>query len=150
MAQAAAQAPLSNLRPVDVTVWFHPDNAAFDATLLVNNNGAAPALGSFKITFGYSYLDYSQDPPLTVYHERNMVVPGSTDVQPGGTNPFVFTNIPFVRKPGNTIAPYNFYALVDAENQIAESNEADNNLTVTKLLRPPRFPHIRPSPPLAL
>jgi len=67
---------------------------------------------------------------------------------PDGTDPFVFTNIAFLRKPGNTIAPYTFYALVDAENQIAESSEADNNLTVTKLLRPPRFSHIWPSPDL--
>ena len=145
-----AAAPLPNLQPVNVTVWFHPNNTAFDATLWVKNTGAGPAIGGFNIVFSYSYYDYSQDPPLFVYHERNTPVPASTDVQPGGTNPFVFTDITFVHKPGSIMAPYTFYASVDANSQIQETNENDNNLTLPTVLRPPRVPRPQPSPPRIL
>jgi hypothetical protein len=127
-----------NLTPMRVTTWFHPDNKKFDATLLVTNNGDEPAGGEFEITFGYSYYDYSQDPPLMVYRERQENTPLSMNVQPGGTYPYVFPDIPYVRKPGVTTAPYTFFALVDSDGAIAESDEYDNDLTQMSTLRPPR------------
>jgi hypothetical protein len=137
---------LANLRPVKVSVWFHADNQKFDATLWITNDGTAPALGSFEITFGYSYYDHSQDPPLMVYHERKMQTPGTTDVQPGGTNPFEFPDIAYIRDPGSTRAPYTFYASVDDLGQIAESDDADNDLTVNLWLRPPLVPRPKVGP----
>ena len=137
---------MPNLHPTKVTVWFHPDNKQFDATLWINNDGADPALGAFRIDFGYAYYDYSQDPPLYETHERFVETPGATDIQPGGTNPFYFTNIPYVRKSGARSALYTFWAIVDEENQIPESDEGDNMLTQMSALKPPLVP--RPQRPL--
>lgn len=142
--------PLPNLRPVDVRVWFHGDNKAFDATLLITNDGAVPAQHAFKIIFGYSYFSYTQDPPLFVYHERTLAVPGSLPIQPGDTYPFVFPDIRFEHKTGDLMAPYTFYALVDSEGQVHESNEQDNQLQTIKVIRPPRFPNPFSNPDLPL
>jgi hypothetical protein len=135
--------PRPNLRAVDVRVWFHADNKAFDATLLITNDGGAPAQHAFKIVFGY--LD-----PSGAYHERNLSVLGALPLQPGDTYPFVFPDIAFEKKQGNVMAPYTFYALVDADDQIQESNEIDNSFQTTKVIRPPRFPHPFPNPDLPL
>ena len=40
---------------------------AFDAAVVINNQGAASAVGPFTGTFGLDYADYNQDPPLRVY-----------------------------------------------------------------------------------
>ena len=40
---------------------------AFDAAVVINNQGAASAVGPFTGTFGLDYADYKQDPPLRVY-----------------------------------------------------------------------------------
>lgn len=140
-----------NLRPFDVTTWFHPDKKQFDATLWVINIGSDPAIGAFKIIFGYSFYSYSQSPPLLVYSERRLVVPSSTNIPPDENIPVVFPNCSYSRKEGNEREPYTFYALVDSDFQIRESNDADNSTfvasnqqSVIKLLRPPLVS--RPNP----
>lgn len=127
------------LKLAGLTVQFHADNQRFDAIVRVNNDGILPALGSFELDLSVTYYTYDQDPPLEHDDFFPMTTPDSTDVQPGGTNPFVFPNIPFVPKPGSRplSALYTFDVLLFAG---PHGDVADQNLHVQFLLRPPVLP----------
>lgn len=132
-------APLPDLAPTDFAIRFHPGGAAFDFAVLIHNEGA-PVGGSFKITLGVEYYVYGQDPPLDVYREQDFVTPPSTWIQPGDTfTSEYFLNVPFITRTKSSMASYTFYALVDADDQVNESNKANNNLQLTKLLKRPLF-----------
>jgi hypothetical protein len=120
-----------------LTIEFHLDNRQFDATVWVNNPGILPSLGSFEIDLSVGYYTYDQDPPLYVDGVFNMTTLDSSDVQPGGTNPFVFPNIPFVTRPGTASALYTFdVQLYAGPNGVV----ADQTLHLQFNLRPPRIP----------
>ena len=127
------------LKLAGINIQFHPDKQQFDAIVRVANDGILPALGSFELDLSVTYYIYDQDPPLEVDAVYPMTTPDSTDVQPGGTNPFVFPNIPFVPKPGSRplSALYTFDVLLFAG---PHGDVADQNLHVQFLLRPPIIP----------
>ena len=135
---------LPHLKLARVTVEFHPDNKEFDATVWVNNDGILPALGSFELDLSVTFDTYEQDPPLHESHVYPKTTPDSTDVQPGGTNPFLYPNIPFITKPGSANALYTFDVLLYAG---PGGVVADQNLHVQFLLRPPLIP--RPIVPVS-
>jgi hypothetical protein len=128
---------LPHLQLSGLTIWFHPDGTQFNATVWVNNNSILPALGSFELDLSAGFYTYEQDPPLYVNETFPTITPDSTDVQPGGANPFFFSNIPFVTKPGTASALYTFDVLLFAG---PEGVVADQNLHQQFLLRRPIFP----------
>jgi hypothetical protein len=105
---------LPKLRLTKIGVSFHSDNKQIDAVVWVNNDGIFPVLGSFELDLSVAFYTYGQDPPLLEDLAFQTQTPDSTDIQPGGTNPFVFPNIPFVTKPGSSSAIYTFDALLFA------------------------------------
>jgi hypothetical protein len=127
---------IPQLKIARLEIGFHPDNARFDATVWVNNPGILPSLGSFEIGLSVAYYTYDQDPPLYVDEAADLTTPDSTDVQPGGTNPFVIGSFPFVTKPGSASALYTFdVLLVAGPNGVV----ADQTLHLEFNLQPPRF-----------
>jgi hypothetical protein len=113
---------------------------AFDAAVVINNQGAETAVGPFKVTLGVEYPDYSQDPPLRVYREVALNVPAAVTIDPGATyqTTDAMKNIPINRRPGSTLPPiYDYYILVDADNQIEETNNENNYLHFTDHRTPP-------------
>jgi hypothetical protein len=138
---------LPHLKLAGLSTWFHLDNQEFDVIIWVNNDSILPALGSFELDLSVTYDDYSQDPPLHVNRVFPSMTPDSTDVQPGGTNPFIFHNIPFVTKPGSGSALYTFDVLLLAG---PDGVVADQNLHEVRLMKPPLIPRPFPLPPLAL
>jgi hypothetical protein len=128
---------LPHLKLAGITLKFHPDYRAFDATVWVNNDGILPALGSFELDLSVSFYTYGQDPPLYDNAVYSKTTPDSTDVQPGGTNPFLYPNIPFVTKPGSPSALYTFDVLLFAG---PDGVVADQNLHEQFQLQPPRIP----------
>lgn len=129
---------LPDLSAKDFTIRWHTDKKAFDFAVLVHNDGA-PVSGPFKITLGITYVsDYSQSPPLTDTAEITVTVPAGLTLQTGDTyTSEYFLNIPFVVAPGSSFASDTFYALVDSDDQIQESNKANNNLQQSLVLKPP-------------
>jgi len=107
---------LPQLKLVRLTFQFHRDNKQFDVTVWVNNPGILPALGSFELDLSATYTDYSSgdSPPPQINSVFPKTTPESTDVQPGGTNPFVYPNIPFIAEPGKATADYVFDVLLFA------------------------------------
>jgi hypothetical protein len=141
--------PLPDLTPLDVTIRWNPDRVHFDFAVLIHNNGA-PVSGPFKVTLGVEYYDYSQDPPLDVYAEQDFIFPSYIWLDTNDTVPSQYwTNVPFLTRPGTSFASYTFYALVDADDQIVESNKFNNNLQVTKVLKVPRIINPPLGPPIA-
>lgn len=124
-----------DLTPMEVTIHRHADGKAFDAALVIHNLGTGPAKGPFKVTLGVSYNSYSHGQPLMIYRELNISVPASVTIAPDAVYTTAsWPNITLERGPGHTMAPYTFYALVDADNQVAEQRENNNNFQITKLL----------------
>lgn len=131
--------PLPDLIASAFTFRWHADKKAFDFAVQVQNAGSAVS-GPFKITLGAQYIsDNSQQPPLYDYAEISFEVPSTITIEMGATyTSEYFTNIPFIVAPGTTSAPDMFYAFVDADEQIQESNEMNNSLTLYKAMKPPR------------
>jgi hypothetical protein len=129
--------PLPDLSPTDVIIRWNFDRVHFDFAVVIHNSGA-PTSGPFKITLGVEYYVYSQDPPLDTFHQRDFIFPNYLSIN---TNDNVvseyWTNVNFVTRPGSSFASYTFYALIDADDQIAESNKYNNNLQVSKVLKVP-------------
>ena len=129
--------PLSDLTPLFVTPNRQPDG--IHPVMVIHNNGAGPASGPFKITFGVEYISsFDQDPPLRRFSEFAIDVPASQTFQPGAsTNVNTNVAIPVLKRPGSNMpALFDFYILVDAENQVQETNEGNNYL---QLLNQPVF-----------
>ena len=125
---------LPELKVAALTIEFHPDNTHFDATLWVTNDSPLPALGSFELDLSVAYYTYDQDPPLRVDDVFPTITPDSTDVQPGGTNPFVYPNCVFVTKRGSRNALYTFDVLLYAGPDGVAGNDTKHWV---KWLQPP-------------
>jgi hypothetical protein len=123
--------PLPDLSAIDFTLRWHVDKTAFDFAVLVHNAGARVS-GPFNIVLGVTYTG--------VFGEVTVAVPATTTIQVGETytSPF-FPNVPYTPNPGASFAADIFYALVDSDDQIEESNKLNNNLTLTKIIKPPKF-----------
>jgi hypothetical protein len=131
--------PLPDLIASAFTFRWHSDKKAFDFAVQVQNAGSAVS-GPFKITLGAQYIsDNSQQPPLYDYAEISFEVPSTTTIEMGDTyTSQYFLNIPFIVAPGTSSAPDMFYAFVDADEQIQESDKTNNSLTLFNAMRPPR------------
>jgi len=130
-------APLPDLSPVDVIIRWNPDRVHFDFAVLIHNSGA-PVSGPFKVTLGVEYYDYNQSPPLDTFHQRDFIFPNSLWINTNDTlRSAYWTDIRFVTRPKTSFASYTFYALIDADDQIAESDKHNNNLQVTRVLKVP-------------
>jgi hypothetical protein len=124
--------PLPDLVPVRVAANVNAAQTAFDAAVVINNQGAGPAPGPFKITLGVTYVDYSQDPPLYITPVATLQVPNNVTIQPGATYTTSDTmkNIPINHRPGTNDTPlFDLYILVDSDFEISESLENNNNAT---------------------
>lgn len=122
---------LPDLVPVNVRPTVHQGGQLFDAAVVINNEGAGRAAGPFKVTLGVEYVSYSQDPPLRVFRELTLNVPAGVTIEPGATytTSDSMKNIQINRRPGSTMPPlFDFYILVDPDNQIAEKIEGNNYL----------------------
>lgn len=129
--------PLSDLTPLSVNPNRQPDG--IHPIMVLHNNGAGPATGPFKITFGVEYISsYDQDPPLRRFSEFTINVPAAQTFPPGATtNVNTDVTLPVIKRPGSSMpALFDFYVLVDSENQVQEANEANNYL---QLLNQPVF-----------
>jgi len=104
------------------------------------HNSGAPVSGPFKITLGVSYYVYTQDPPLYKSVAQDFIFPSHFWINTNDTVPSNYwTDVPFVTKPGSSSASYRFDAIVDADDQIMESNKDNNQTTLTKLLKVPKI-----------
>ncbi len=120
-----------DLIPVRVQPIMNATQTAFDAAVVINNQGAGPAAGPFKVVLGVEYVDYSQDPPLRPFRVATLNVPADVTIAPGAT--YVTTDtmkaVPINHRPGTSDTPlFDMYALVDSDNQIKETLENNNNL----------------------
>jgi len=142
---------LPQLKLAGISVWFHPDNAAFDVYVWVQNDGILPSLGSFELDLSVTYIsDYSQSPPLYADGVFPMTTPDSTDIQPGVINTFVFQNIPFIPQPGTGTARFAGTAVYTFDVLLFAGPDGvvgDDTLHSQMLLRPPRITRPFPLPP---
>jgi hypothetical protein len=125
-----SQNPLPDLMPTGVTITLHQDRKAFDWVVNILNDGAGDAIGAFTATLGLVYYTYDQDPPVQGTHEITVAVPAATDIPPAKTyTTQAWTNVPILYPPGMaTTQPYQFFATVDSNNQIQETNKSNNSL----------------------
>lgn len=125
---------LPDLIPTGITVTLHPDRQAFDWALNILNDGVGDANGAFSVTLGLVYYTYDQDPPLQGTHEITVAVPAATDIQPTKTyTTEAWPDVPILYPPGkSTTAQYQFYANVDLNNQIQETNKSNNSLQLSQ------------------
>jgi hypothetical protein len=120
--------PMPDLIPVAVTPnrqvdGIHPE-------IVIFNNGTGPASGPFKVTFGTEYVSsYDQDPPLYSDVVFDINVPASQTFPPGvNTNVNTEHTFPALVRPGTTEpVVFNFYVLVDPDNQLPETNDGNNS-----------------------
>lgn len=118
-------------KPDLIPVAVNPNRTANEIHpgIVILNNGGSPASGPFKITFGTQFVSsYDQDPPLYSNVTFDIDVPGSQTF-PAGANTTISTNhtFPALVRPGTTSPVlFDFYVLVDPDNQVAEAHE-DNN-----------------------
>lgn len=132
--------PLPDLSAADVTIQWHADKKAFDFAILIHCEGA-PVSGPFVTAVSVTYEDYSQNPPLEVNRNDNLSFPSYIWMVPGDTRPSeYFKDVPYLVRPGSSMPPtYIFDAVVDSNFQINESNEENNILHKSVILRPPRI-----------
>ena len=125
--------PLPDLVPIRVQPTVNVTQTAFDASATIINQGGGSATGPFKVTLAVTYVDYSQDPPLYVTPVADLNVPADVTINPGAiyTASDSLKGIPINYRPGSSEEPvFDLYLLVDSEEQIEETDESNNALTL--------------------
>ena len=100
------------------------DNAAKQlwVALIVANSGNAPCSQNFKVTIGVDIANDNGD----TYSEGNVDVQGPIAAGGQVVTPSVLVPLEFRDQPPHAV--YTFYALVDPEYSVAETNKFDNSL----------------------
>jgi len=123
--QQCQQDHLPNLVPK--TFQLRRDNAAKEVWVaaVVANSGNAECSQNFKVTIGVDIHDDNHD---HLYSEANVDVQGPIAAGGQVVTPFVVAPLEFRDLPPH--ATYTFFALVDPEFSVAETDKSDNSTQV--------------------
>jgi len=118
---------LPDLVPVSVQTRANAAKTAFDAAVVIMNNGNGTATGPFEVAMVAEYGT------LNVYN--TLIVPANATLAPGTTytTGSIVVNIPFINPPR-----YKFDVLVDSQDQVEEKDKINNNKEFSVILSIPR------------
>jgi hypothetical protein len=121
------------------TFQIRPNYAAqtIEVACIIQNDGDGPARGPFQVVLGVSYTD---EAGTKISRQLNINVPSGVTIEGYGTQ-FItdaIKDIPLLYRDENPAFVYLLEMIVDAMNQVSETNESNNYFGTTYwAVRPP-------------
>lgn len=111
---------LETLSPNLISIEFNQSTSSFKWAAVIYNKGNTIVQGPFNMIIG---LDYTSNEGLSLYREKNILIPNSVQIEPD--NRYITEFMPNVDR---NQMPYTFYIQLDLNKVIKEQNEYNNTV----------------------